>query len=73
MLMTAWVNAHRKHSSTSVFLLFSHEKYFGLLLKNEVESLEKALNTSRKPFTAVIGGAKIAGKIDCNVLINGQG
>jgi len=57
--------AHRKHSSTSVISsFFSHEKYFGLLLKKEVESLEKALNTPKRPFTAVIGGAKIAGKID---------
>ena len=57
--------AHRKHSSTSVISsFFSHEKYFGLLLKNEVENLEKALNTPKRPFTAVIGGAKIAGKID---------
>ena len=57
--------AHRKHSSTSVISsFFSHEKYFGLLLKNEIENLEKALNTPKRPFTAVIGGAKIAGKID---------
>ena len=54
-----FLGGHRKHSSTSVISsFFSHEKYFGLLLKNEIENLEKALNTPKRPFTAVIGGAQ---------------
>ena len=57
--------AHRSHASTSIIAqFFPKEKYFGLLLKNEVESLEKALNSPKKPFTAIIGGSKISGKID---------
>ena len=57
--------AHRNHASTSTIAsFFPSEKYFGLLLKNEVDSLEKALSSPQKPLTAVIGGAKISGKID---------
>jgi len=57
--------AHRSHASTSIIAqFFPREKYFGLLLKNEVENLEKALNSPKKPFTAIIGGSKISGKID---------
>ena len=57
--------AHRNHASTTTIAsFFPSEKYFGLLLKNEVDSLEKALSNPQKPFTAVIGGAKISGKID---------
>ena len=49
--------AHRNHASTSTIAsFFPSEKYFGLLLKKEVDSLEKALNNPEKPFTAIIGG-----------------
>jgi len=61
----AFGTAHRNHASTSTIAsFFPSEKYFGLLLKNEVDSLEKALSNPQKPLTAVIGGAKISGKID---------
>ena len=61
----AFGTAHRAHSSTSVISQFFKEnKYFGLLLKNEIDSLEQALTNTEKPFTAIIGGAKISGKID---------
>ncbi|MGY8950870.1 MAG: phosphoglycerate kinase [Flavobacteriales bacterium] len=61
----AFGTAHRAHSSTSVISQFFPEnKYFGLLLKNEIDSLEQALTNAEKPFTAIIGGAKISGKID---------
>ena len=61
----AFGTAHRAHSSTSVISQFFKEnKYFGLLLKNEIDSLEQALTNAEKPFTAIIGGAKISGKID---------
>ena len=57
--------AHRSHASTSIISqFFPKEKYFGLLLKKEVDNLEKALNSPEKPFTAIIGGSKISGKID---------
>jgi len=61
----AFGTAHRAHSSTSVIgQFFTENKYFGLLLKNEIDSLEQALTNAEKPFTAIIGGAKISGKID---------
>ena len=61
----AFGTAHRAHSSTSVIgQFFPENKYFGLLLKNEIDSLEQALTNTEKPFTAIIGGAKISGKID---------
>ncbi|MGY8987212.1 MAG: phosphoglycerate kinase [Flavobacteriales bacterium] len=61
----AFGTAHRAHSSTAIIAqFFSNNKYFGLLLKNEIDSLEKAVRDPKKPFTAIIGGAKISGKID---------
>ena len=61
----AFGTAHRSHASTSIIAsFFPIEKYFGLLLKNEIDSLEKSLKNPKKPFTAIIGGAKITGKID---------
>ena len=61
----AFGTAHRSHSSTSVISqFFTENKYFGLLLKNEIDSLEQALTNAEKPFTSIIGGAKISGKID---------
>ncbi len=61
----AFGSAHRKHASTSVIAsFFPKEKCFGLLLSNEVENLNFVMENPKKPFTAVIGGAKITGKID---------
>ena len=61
----AFGTAHRSHASTSIIAsFFPIEKYFGLLLKNEIDSLEKSLKNPEKPFTAIIGGAKISDKID---------
>ena len=61
----AFGTAHRDHSSTSIIAqFFPKEKYFGLLLKNEIDSLEKTINSPEKPFTVIIGGSKISGKID---------
>ncbi len=61
----AFGTVHRAHSSTSVIAkFFPKNKYLGLLLHNEIKSLEKALKKPKRPFTAIIGGAKITGKID---------
>ena len=57
--------AHRAHVSTAIIpQFFPNDKYFGLLLKKEIDNLEFALKSPKKPFTAIIGGAKITGKID---------
>jgi len=61
----AFGTSHRAHASTSIIAnYFPNDKYFGLLLSNEINSLETALKNPKRPFTAIIGGAKITGKID---------
>ena len=61
----AFGTAHRAHASTSIIAqFFPKNKFFGLLLKNEIDCLKKALYSAKRPFTAIIGGAKITGKID---------
>ena len=61
----AFGTAHRTHASTAIIAKFFYEKkYLGLLLYNELKKLKKALNNPKRPFTAIIGGAKISGKID---------
>ena len=57
--------AHRVHASTAIIAgFFPNNKYFGFLLNKEIESLERALSNPERPLTAIIGGAKITGKID---------
>lgn len=61
----AFATAHRDHASTSkVARFFNGRKFFGLLMTNELKSLEKVLNYPQPPFTAIIGGAKVSSKID---------
>ena len=65
----AFGTAHRAHASTTMVAnFFTGNKSFGSLLENEINSLEKVLKNPKKPFTAIIGGAKISGKI--NVIEN---
>lgn len=57
--------AHRAHASTSIITrYFNKNKYFGLLLNSELSNLKRALENPKRPFTAILGGAKISGKID---------
>ncbi len=60
----AFGTAHRAHASTSIIAeFFPENKCFGLLLASEVENVKKVLETSEKPVTAIIGGAKVSSKI----------
>ncbi|MER3497124.1 MAG: phosphoglycerate kinase [Chitinophagaceae bacterium] len=61
----AFGTAHRAHASTAVMADFfpADKKMFGLLMEAEVASAEKVLHSSEKPFTAIIGGAKVSDKI----------
>lgn len=61
----AFGTAHRAHASTAVIAGFfpSGKKMFGLLMEAEVAIAEKILHKSEKPFTVIIGGAKISDKI----------
>jgi phosphoglycerate kinase len=70
MLGSIWVNdafgtAHRAHASTAVIAQFftPENRFFGLLMEAEVSSAEKVLYKAEKPFTAIIGGAKVSDKI----------
>ena len=60
----AFGTAHRAHASTAIIAeFFPENKCFGLLLASEVENVKKVLETSEKPVTAIIGGAKVSSKI----------
>ena len=61
----AFGSAHREHASTAIISsYFPNNKYLGILFKKELKSLRKVVASSEKPFTAIIGGAKISSKID---------
>lgn len=55
--------AHRAHSSTAGIASFVDVSVSGLLLEKEIEVLGAALETPKRPFTAIIGGAKVKDKI----------
>jgi len=61
----AFGTAHRAHASTAIIAGFfpAGKKMFGLLMEGEVASAEKVLHSGAKPFTAIIGGAKVSDKI----------
>ena len=60
----AFGTAHRAHASTTIIAkFFPNDKCFGLLLAKEIESLNRVLNNSVKPVTAVLGGSKVSSKI----------
>jgi phosphoglycerate kinase len=60
----AFGTAHRKHASTTVIAdFFPSDKYCGYLMAAELENADKVLNRSEKPFTAIMGGAKVSDKI----------
>lgn len=62
----AFGTAHRAHASTAVVAQYfpADKKMFGLLMNAEVSNAEKVLNSNEKPFTAILGGAKVSDKID---------
>ena len=62
----AFGTAHRAHASTAVIAQFfpPDKKMFGLLMNAEVSNADKVLNSSEKPFTAILGGAKVSDKIE---------
>jgi len=60
----AFGTAHRAHASTTIIAkFFPNHKCFGLLMAKEIESLNRVLNNSVKPVTAVLGGSKVSSKI----------
>jgi phosphoglycerate kinase len=60
----AFGSAHRAHSSTEGVVRFLRPAVAGLLMEKELDYLGGALEKPKRPFVAVLGGAKISGKID---------
>jgi len=64
-----WINdafgtAHRAHASTAVIAkFFPNDKMFGYLIESELDSLSKVMESPKRPFTAIMGGAKVSSKI----------
>jgi phosphoglycerate kinase len=61
----AFGTAHRAHASTAIIAQFftPQNRTFGFVMEGEVKSAEKVLHEAQKPFTAIIGGAKVSDKI----------
>lgn len=55
--------AHRNHTSTAKLAKVLKPAVSGLLMEKEIRCLSEALNNPIKPFTAVVGGAKVSSKI----------
>lgn len=55
--------AHRNHTSTAKLARVLKPAVSGLLMEKEIRCLSEALNNPAKPFTAVVGGAKVSSKI----------
>jgi phosphoglycerate kinase len=60
----AFGSAHRAHASTEGVAHFLRPAVAGLLMEKELSYLGKALSQPKRPFVAILGGAKISGKID---------
>ncbi|MFD2522943.1 phosphoglycerate kinase [Emticicia soli] len=63
-----WVNdafgtAHRAHASTAVIGQFFTDRVCGYVMQAEIDNAQKILEKAERPFTAIMGGAKISDKI----------
>ncbi len=69
-LADVWINdafgtAHRAHASTAVIAkFFPNDKMFGYVMDNELSSVDKVLKETKRPLTAIMGGAKVSSKIE---------
>ncbi len=60
----AFGTAHRAHASTAVIAqFFAGKKSFGFVMGKEVANAEKVVKSPERPFTAIVGGAKVSDKI----------
>jgi phosphoglycerate kinase len=60
----AFGTAHRAHASTAIVAsFFGEEKMFGYVIEEEMAAVEKVIENNQRPFTAIMGGAKISDKI----------
>lgn len=60
----AFGTAHRAHASTAIITqFFKKNKCFGYVMANEIKNIDKVVDGAKKPFTAIMGGAKVSSKI----------
>ncbi|MFN3590319.1 MAG: phosphoglycerate kinase [Spirosomataceae bacterium] len=67
-LGNVWVNdafgtAHRAHASTAIIGQFFADRVCGYVMQAEIENAQRVLEKAERPFTAIMGGAKISDKI----------
>ncbi len=80
-VMDAFGSSHRAHASTVGVTKFVKETAVGYLMNKEIEFLGNAVESPERPFVAVLGGAKVADKLNvisnllekCDTLIIGGG
>lgn len=80
-VMDAFGSSHRAHASTVGVTKFVKETAVGYLMNKEIEFLGNAVENPERPFVAVLGGAKVADKLNvisnllekCDTLIIGGG
>lgn len=60
----AFGTAHRAHASTEGVTRYFKENVAGFLMEKELEALEGLLGSPARPFVAILGGAKVSGKLD---------
>jgi phosphoglycerate kinase len=62
-VMDAFATAHRAEASTYGVGMFAPVACAGILLVNELEALEKALGSPKRPLVAIVGGSKVSTKL----------
>lgn len=61
----AFGTAHRAHASTAIIAkFFPQSKMFGYVMASEILNLDKCIKDAKRPFTAILGGAKVSTKIE---------
>lgn len=61
----AFGTAHRAHASTAIIAnYFPENKMFGYIMNDEISNINKVMVNPRRPFTAILGGAKVSGKVE---------
>lgn len=63
-VMDAFATAHRAQASTHGVAKFAPEAVAGPLLMREIEALRRAMDNPRRPLVAIVGGAKVSGKLE---------
>ncbi|MFB6342146.1 phosphoglycerate kinase [Saccharicrinis sp. FJH62] len=60
----AFGTAHRAHASTAIIANFMADKMAGYLLEKEIKFLGETVAKPERPFVAIVGGAKVSGKLE---------